>query len=110
FAPVLNQWEQQLQSGGSVNANLFQNQTYLQQQFAAANDDDAKAAASTAKSEDAGVNGDSYTVNTLLMAAALFLAGGTTPFKTDMVLIVLLGVPALTFPSAAARVLTLPVA
>ena len=110
FAPVLNQWEQQLQSGGSVNANLFQNQTYLQQQFAAANDDDAKAAAATAKSEDAGVNGDSYTVNTLLMAAALFLAGVTTSFKTNMVRIALLGVAALTLAYAAARLVTLPVA
>jgi ABC-type metal ion transport system substrate-binding protein len=44
----------ELQTGGSVNANLFQNQTYLQQQFATANDDDAKAAAATARSEDAG--------------------------------------------------------
>jgi hypothetical protein len=110
FAPVLNQWEQQLQSGGSVNANLFQNQSYLQQQFAASNDDDAKAAAATARSEDAGVNGDSYTLNTLLMAAALFIAGVTTSFKTNMVRIVLLGVAALTLSYAAARLLTLPVA
>jgi hypothetical protein len=110
FLPVLNQWEQQLQSGGSVNANLFQNQAYLQQQFAASNDDDAKAAAATARSEDAGVNGDSYTLNTLLMAAALFLAGVTTSIKTNMVRIVLLGAAALTLSYATARLLTLPVA
>jgi hypothetical protein len=110
FAPVLSQFEQQLQSGGSVNANLFENQTYLQQQFAATNDADAKAAAATAKSEDAGVNGDAYTVNTLLMAAALFLAGVTTSFKTNLVRLLLLGIAALTLSYAAARLLTLPVA
>jgi hypothetical protein len=110
FAPVLSQFEQQLQAGGSVNANLFENQTYLQQQFAAANDDDAKAAVATAKAEDAGVNGDAYTVNTLLMAAALFLAGVTTSFKTNMVRILLLGVAALTLCYAGARLITLPVA
>ena len=110
FAPVLDQWLQQLQSGGTVNANLFQNQTYIDQQFAAANAADAKAAVATARSEDAGVNGDIYTVSTLLMAAALFLAGVTTSFKTNLVRIVLLGVSALTLAYAAARLLTLPVA
>jgi hypothetical protein len=110
FAPVLNEWEQQLQSGAPVNANLFQSESYLQQQFAAANADDAKAGVATAKSEDASVNGDAYTVNTLLMAAALFLAGVTTSLKTNLVRILLLGVAALTLAYAAARLLTLPVA
>jgi hypothetical protein len=110
FAPVLNQFEQQLQAGGPVNANLFENQTYLQEQFAASNADDAKAAAATARSEQAGVNGDAYTVNTLLMAAALFLAGVTTSFKTIMVRILLLGIAALTLCYAGARLITLPVA
>jgi len=110
FAPILSQWEQQLQSGGSVDANLFQNPTYVQQQFAAANEDDATAAAATAVSEDANENGDAYTLTTLLMASALFLTGITTSFRTNMVRIILLGLAALTLSYAAARLLTLPVA
>jgi hypothetical protein len=110
FAPILSQWEQQLKSGGSVDANLFQNPAYVQQQFGAANEDDATAAAATERSEDANENGDAYTVSTLLMASALFLTGVTTSFRTNMVRLLLLGLAALTLSYAAARLLTLPVA
>jgi hypothetical protein len=110
FAPVVDQWRQELASGGTINANLFENQDYLQTEFAAANAADAKAAAATAASQDASVRGDAYTVTTLLMAAALFLAGVTSSFKTSLVRILLLAASALTLAYAAARISTFPVA
>ena len=70
----------------------------------------AKANAETRLSSEAAKTGDDYILTTLLMAAALFLAGWRHRSGRDRHGIVLIAASAVVLALAAARLIDLPVA
>ena len=89
FVPMLESWEAQI-SAGQQPTNLLTDEEYLGELFAPSNALDADAAAATARSEEAGSNGDDYIQLTLFFASALFFAGITASFSNRFSKIVLL--------------------
>jgi hypothetical protein len=109
FLPTLDQWQAELQSGGSATS-LFENQDYLQAQFADYQKAIDQAEVYNQQSQAASATSDEYVITTILLAIALFFAGVTSSFRYQpaRVLLVLLAVG--TVAVAAVRLADLPIA
>ncbi len=110
FLPVLEEWQAIVDSTGVAPPNLFENEDYLGELFAASRVLDDKAQAATDEAEEAGDNAEDYVLTTLFMASALFFAGVTASFSSRFTKVVLLAGSAVTLAFAASRLAGFPVA
>lgn len=110
FRPILDQWDSKAAAGETSFGSLFDDKAYMQAQFGGYQVAEADANASTRLSAEAASTGDDYILTTLLMAAALFLAGVATSFGSRSARVVLVAGAALVLALAAARLIDLPVA
>ena len=81
YLPYLDEWEAQVKAGDPAATNLFTNEQYLNEQWAASKVPAAEADAAILRSEEASQNVRDYLVMTLLTASTLFFAGVTSSFK-----------------------------
>jgi hypothetical protein len=109
FLPFLDVWAAQVKAGQTV-PNLFDNQQYLEEQFASSQAETAKGDAELLLSGEAADNSDGYVAATVLTATALFFAGVTTSFGTRSARIALLMAAAIVLAYVALRLANLPIA
>lgn len=107
FLPLLEEWEAQVEAG-QVPTNLFEDEEYLQEQFAESQAVAAESEAVTERSRTAGRTADAYVLTTIFFAIALFFAGVTSTFRSRTLRTVLLMGSALTVAVALGRVADLP--
>jgi hypothetical protein len=109
FLPLLDEWQAEIAAGGTPTS-LFQDQDYLNTQFADYQKAVDQAEALNQLSQQASATSDEYVITTILLAIALFFAGVTSSFRYQpaRVLLVLLAVG--TVAVAAARLADLPIA
>jgi hypothetical protein len=108
FLPTLEQWEQEVEQGGTAPANLLTDEEYLDEQFAPYREAEARAEEFSTLSDEAGATADEYVLSTLLLASALFFAGVTTSFRVRSARLALLALAVLVVASTAARISDLP--
>jgi hypothetical protein len=108
FRPQLEQWEADRASGAEPT-NLFENQEYLDSQFAQSDAKQAEVVAAQTLSAEAGDTADEYLLTTLLTASALFFAGVTTSFKKRTAQMLLLSLAGASLAYVAIRLVDLPV-
>jgi hypothetical protein len=108
FLPLLADWEEQVAAGRTPD-NLFEDEAYLEEQYADSQAVRAQAEATTQKSQEAGRTADDYVLTTIFFAIALFFAGVTSTFRTRSIQILLLMGASLTVAFALARLAELPV-
>lgn len=108
FVPVLDRWEASVKAGRTA-VGVFEDQAYLDEQFADYTKADAAAEEATRRAQQAGETADSYVGTTILLAMALFFAGVTSSFRYRparmLLLVAALGSVAL----AAVRIADLPI-
>jgi hypothetical protein len=109
FRPVLAEWREQLDAGGTPT-NLIENEEYLSELFAASDEADAAALEATGRSEEAAGNADDYVRLTLFFATALFFAGITATFGTRTARLLLLAAAGLVLGTAGILLAAYPVA
>ncbi len=109
YLPVLERWEAARASGDTGPANLFENQEYLDEQFAPSELKQAEVTSAQQLAADAGDNADQYLVITLLTASALFFAGVTTSFNRRATQLMLLCLAGASLAYVAIRLVDLPV-
>ena len=109
FLPLLDEWQAEIASGGTPSS-LFQDQEYLDTQFAEYQKTVDQAEALNQQSQQASATSDEYVITTILLAIALFFAGVTSSFRYQpaRVFLVLLAVG--TVAVAAVRLADLPIA
>jgi hypothetical protein len=110
FRPILDQWNAKAAAGDKSFGSLFDDKAYMQAQFGGYQTAETKANAATRLSSEAAKTGDDYILTTLLMAAALFLAGVASSFGSRSARVVLIAASAVVLALAAARLIDLPVA
>lgn len=89
FVPMFESWQAQI-AAGQMPTNLLEDEDYVGELFAPSDALDAEAGEATARSEEAGANGEDYIQLTLFFASALFFAGITASFSNRFSKIVLL--------------------
>lgn len=109
FLPTLDSWEADVDAG-RFPTGLTEDQGYLTAQLLDYRKAEARAAASTAASQDAGRSADAYVATTILLAAALFFAGVTSSFRYRPARVLLLLAAIGTVAVAASRLAGLPIA
>ena len=107
FLPYLQEWKAQADAGTATN--LFENEEYLEAQFAESQANDAEADAALQLSQEASENAAEYLIMTLLTATALFFAGVTSSFASRSAKTILIAVAAALLVYTLARITTLPV-
>jgi len=109
FLPLLDEWQAEIAAGGAPTS-LFQDQEYLDTQFAEYQTAVDQAEALNQQSQQASATSDEYVITTILLAIALFFAGVTSSFRYQpaRVFLVLLAVG--TVAVAAVRLADLPIA
>ncbi len=107
FLPLLDRWEAELKAGGAPT-NIFQDQEYLDAQFADYQAATDSAEAKSVQSQEAASIGDQYVVTTILLAVALFFAGVTSSFRYRPAQAFLLILAIGTVAVAASRLAELP--
>ncbi len=109
FLPFLDEWQAEI-AAGQAPTSLFQDQEYLDTQFAEYQKAVDQAEALSQQSQQASATSDEYVITTILLAIALFFAGVTSSFRYQpaRVFLVLLAVG--TVAVAAVRLADLPIA
>jgi hypothetical protein len=108
FLPTLNRWEAEVDAG-RFPTGLTEDRDYVTTQLLDYRKAVARAAASTAASQDAGQSADAYVATTILLAAALFFAGVTSSFRYRPARVFLLLAAIGTVAVAASRLAGLPI-
>jgi hypothetical protein len=109
FLPILDRWEEQIESGGGPPPRLLEDQDYLAEQLGPYDEATARAEAIAEESADAGQNADEYVLVTVLLATALFFAGVTSSFRMRTARLMLLAASALAVAYSASQLVELPV-
>lgn len=109
LVPLLDQWESEIRSGGTPT-QLLQNQQYVDAGAAAYRASQAEADAAAAQADQAGDIAQSYVLNTIVLAVALFFAGVTSSFRYQPARAMLIVLSLGTLAYAASRVADLPIA
>ena len=109
FLPTLDAWEAQVQAG-QYPTPLVEDQAYVGGLRAGYLDQQAQADAAAAQSQIAGANAQSYVLNTIVLAVALFFAGVTSSFRYQPARAMLIILSLVTIAYAASRVADLPIA
>lgn len=89
FVPTFENWQAQI-AAGQMPTNLLEDEADAGELFAPSDALDAGAGEATARSEEAGANGEDYIQLTLFFASVLFFAGITASFSNRFSKIVLL--------------------
>lgn len=107
--PYLDKWEATVRAGGTPTP-LLEDPQYINAQSGgySAEQDAAEKAARTA--QEAAQRSQSYTLNTIVLAVALFFAGVTSSFRYRSVRTLLIILAILTLSFAATRLADLPIA
>jgi hypothetical protein len=108
FLPLLDVWETEVEAG-RVPVNLFEDDEYLQEQYAPSQAVKAEAEDRTRQSQAAGRTADSYVLTTIFFAIGLFFAGVTSTFRSRVLRTLLLVGASLTVAVALGRLAELPV-
>jgi len=109
FLPILERWEQQI-ADGTTPPNLLADEEYADAQLAPYRATQARAEELSAQAQEAGSEGDSYVLTTLILASALFFAGLTTSFRVRFARVLLLTGASLLIAYAASRLVGLEIA
>jgi hypothetical protein len=110
YQPRLDRWLADVRAGTAGTENLFENEEYLAEQAAPAQEAAGESDAAMRRADEASKNGDDYLVVTLMTASALFFAGVTTSFSGRMPRLLLVALAAGTLVLVAAVLAGLPVA
>lgn len=109
FLPLLDEWQAEIQAGGTPGS-LFENEDYLNSQFADYQKAVEQSEALTALSQQASETSDSYVITTIMLAIALFFAGVTSSFRYQPARVFLIVLCLGTVAYAAVRLADLPIA
>jgi hypothetical protein len=108
FLPVLDAWEAEVDAGRAPE-NLFEDEAYLEEQYAPSQAVKAEAEDRTRQSQSAGRIADSYVLTTIFFAIGLFFAGVTSTFHSRALRTLLLVGATVTVAVALGRLAELPV-
>jgi len=109
FLPFLDKWEAAVRAGGAPTP-LLEDPQYINAQSSGYRSEQVAAEQATGAAQQAADRSQTYTLNTILLAVALFFAGVTASFRYRSVRIFLIMLAILTLAFAATRLADLPVA
>ena len=107
--PFLDKWEATVRSGGTPTP-LLEDPLYVDPQSSGYRSEQAAAAKAAGAAQEAADNSQFYTLNTIVLAVALFFAGVTASFRYRPARVLLLVLALLTVAFAATRLADLPIA
>ena len=107
--PFLVKWEATVRAGGTPTP-LLEDPQYLQAQTGGYQSEQEAAEVASRAAQKAADTSQAYTLNTILLAVALFFAGVTSSFRYRSVRTMLIVLAILTLAVAATRLADLPVA
>ena len=108
FLPFLDRWEAAVRAGDTT-VGVFEDEDYLDEQFADYNRAIAVADQAARESQEADETAEAYVGTTILLAVALFFAGVTSSFLSRLSRILLLIAATGAVAVAAASIASLPI-
>lgn len=109
FLPFLDKWEGTVRAGGTPTP-LLDDPQYVKAQSSGYQSEQEAAEVAARAAQQAGDTSQVYTLNTIVLAVALFFAGVTASFRYRSARLLLIMLAILTLAFAATRLADLPVA